>query len=87
MSQKLYLFVGSVNGETIGKQHRATLDDIKTLMACDIHGTTIDASCWSCLDVEIFLYSLNEDGQAVHVSYEENGDIYISVAVYQELSE
>ena len=84
--EKLYTFVGTVDGEQMGMQRGATLDDVKGLMACDTHGVTIDAGCWDCLDIERFLLDLDHNAQAVHTSYE-GGKVYMSSAAYERLSE
>lgn len=84
--EKLYIFVGTVDGEVMGMQRGATLDDVKSLMACDLHGTTTDAGCWDCVDTETFLAKLDADAQAISTSYE-GGKVYMSSAAYERLSE
>jgi hypothetical protein len=84
--EKLYTFVGTVDGELMGMQRGATLDDIKGLMACDSHGTTTDAGCWDCLDTETFLSELDANAQAIHTMHD-GGRVYMSSAAYERLSE
>lgn len=84
--EKLYTFSGTVNGDPVGKQRGATIEDIKALMACDVHGDTLDKECWTCHDVEMFIIDLDANGQAIH-TYRDGDDLYISAAAYERLSE
>lgn len=84
--EKLYIFVGTVDGEPMGVQRGATMDDIKGLMACEEHGIEESKGCFDCHDLSTFVSDLEWSAQAIHTSYHD-GKVYMSSAAYERLSE
>lgn len=80
----LYTFIGLINTVPMGSQSRATMDEVKALMACDTHGVNFQAVvCDSCSSTLDFISTLRYEGQAIHTDYSEDGkNVHISVAVY-----
>ncbi|AUG87453.1 hypothetical protein SEA_PERCASTROPHE_86 [Streptomyces phage Percastrophe] len=77
-----YTFIGLVNTVPMGSQRSASLEEIKALMACDVHGVDFKGeTCESCEGSERFVSDLTFYGKAIHTNYSESGsDVYISVA-------
>lgn len=78
---KTYTFIAMCDGEKMGGMKGVSFEELSEVVACTFDSIDVD-ECWHCADIKRFLTSLEEDGQAMMVVYEPEGES-VAIAYYE----